>query len=82
MRRLVVASAILAALLTWPLAQAAASPANPALAGTDSQRATAALEYLLAAQGSNGSIDSSLGETADFVIGAAAGPASRNRQLG
>jgi cell division septation protein DedD len=72
MRRLVVAGAILAALLTWPLSLAAAFPENPALAGTDSQRATAALEYLLAAQSSNGSIDSSLGETADFVIGAAA----------
>ena len=72
MRRLVVASAILAALLTWPIAQVAASPSNLALAGTDSQRATAALEYLLAAQGTNGSIDGSIGETADFVIGAAA----------
>jgi len=72
MRRIVVASAILAALLTWPLTQVAASPPNPSLAGTDSQRATAALEYLLAAQSPNGSIDGSLGETADFVIGAAA----------
>ena len=72
MRRLVVASAILAILLTAPLSAAAvASPALPATL-TDSDRATAALEYLLVAQRSDGSIDGSLGETADFVIGAAA----------
>jgi hypothetical protein len=41
---------------------------------TDSGRATAALEYLLAAQKTDGSFNDygSLGETADFVIGAAA----------
>jgi hypothetical protein len=71
MRRLVVASAILAIFLTVPLGMAAAAP-NPAVAVTDSARATAALEYLLAAQKADGSIDESLGETADFVIGAAA----------
>jgi hypothetical protein len=82
MRRLVAASAILATLLTMPLSAAAASPtATPApipTAGpsfpstaTDSARATAALSYLLAAQSPDGSIDKSLGETADFVIGAA-----------
>ena len=69
MRRLVVASAILATLLTMPLAFAA--PAS-ATAPTDHERATAALQYLLAAQSANGSIDGSLGETADFVIGTAA----------
>ncbi|MFI5258329.1 MAG: hypothetical protein ACHQ01_01785 [Candidatus Limnocylindrales bacterium] len=71
MRRLVVAGAILATLLTAPLSLAAATPAL-STAPTDSERATAALEYLLAAQHSDGSIDASLGETADFVIGAAA----------
>jgi hypothetical protein len=71
MRRLVVASAILATLLAVPLGSAAA---NPTLSSspTDSERATAALEYLLAAQRIDGSIDKSIGETADFVIGAAA----------
>jgi hypothetical protein len=39
---------------------------------TDPERATAALAYLLAAQSNDGSIDGSLGETADFAIGAAA----------
>ena len=73
MRRLVVASAILATLLTTPLAGVAAAPNTlPATAPTDSERATAALEYLLAAQAPDGSIDKSLGETADYVIGAAA----------
>ena len=71
MRRLVVASAILATLLTTPLSLAAADPTQPTVA-TDSTRATAALAYLLAAQGADGSIDGSLGETSDFVIGAAA----------
>lgn len=71
MRRLVVASAILAALLTMPLGLAAADPISPNFT-TNSARATAALEYLLAAQGPDGSIDGSIGETADFVIGAAA----------
>jgi hypothetical protein len=82
MRRLVVASAILATLLTMPLSLAAVSPtatpapiptAGPTFPGTatDSARATAALSYLLAAQAPNGSIDKSLGETADYVIGAA-----------
>ena len=69
MRRLVVASAILATLLSLPLALAAPASATPP---TDSQRATAALQYLLAAQRVDGSIDGSLGETADFVIGSAA----------
>ena len=70
MRRLVVASAILATLLTTPLGLAAAAyTSTPA---PDSGRATAALEYLLAAQTPDGSIDKSIGETADFVIGAAA----------
>jgi hypothetical protein len=83
MRRLVVASAILVIFLTMPLGAAAASPtATPApipTAGptfpstaTDSARATAALSYLLAAQSPDGSIDKSLGETADYIIGAAA----------
>lgn len=71
MRRLVVASAILATLLSTPLGMAAATPTLPPTA-TDSERATAALEYLLAAQGPDGSIDKSVGETADYVIGAAA----------
>ncbi len=77
MRRLVVASAILATLLTWPLAQVAAAPtpplaAAPASAPTDAERATGALAYLLAAQRADGSLDGSIGETADFVIGTAA----------
>ncbi len=83
MRGIVVASAILATLLTTPLSLAAATPANlvvPAgpptralsAASADSERATAALEYLLAAQQTDGSIDGQIGETADFVIGAAA----------
>ena len=78
MRRLVVASAILATLLTWPLAPVAAAPAQPsapnylALAPTDSERATGALTFLLAAQRADGSLDGSIGETADFIIGAAA----------
>jgi hypothetical protein len=72
MRRLVVASAILAVATTLPLALGVA-PAQAAAAGTpnDSSRATAALDYLLAAQAPNGSIDASIGETADFIIGAA-----------
>jgi hypothetical protein len=91
MRRLVVASAILATLLTMPLSLAtAASPATPTSSptstptapptpgptypstATDPDRATAALAYLLAAQLPDGSIDKSIGETADFIIGAAA----------
>ena len=79
MRRLVVASAILATLLTWPLAHVAAAPtlppataAPPATALTDSDRATAALGFLLASQRADGSLDGSIGETADFVIGTAA----------
>ena len=82
MRRLVAAGAILAAFLTTPGGAVAASPsptpapiptAGPPLPGTatDSARATAALSYLLAAQSPDGSIDKSLGETADYVIGAA-----------
>ena len=73
MRRLVVASAILATLLILPLAGVAAAPNPlPATSPTDSDRATAALSYLWAAQTPDGSLDKSLGETADFVIGAAA----------
>jgi hypothetical protein len=71
MRRLVVASAILATLLITPFGLAAATP-TPSTPSTDSERATAALQYLLAAQGADGSIDGSIGETADFVIGASA----------
>jgi hypothetical protein len=71
MRRLVVASAILATLLAVPLGSEAANP-TISTPPTDSERATAALEYLLAAQRIDGSIDKSIGETADFVIGAAA----------
>ena len=71
MRRLIVASAILATFLITPFGLAAATPA-PSTSPTDSERATAALGYLLAAQGADGSIDASIGETADFVIGAAA----------
>jgi len=82
MRRLVAAGAILAALLTMPLGLAAANPtatpapiptAGPPFPSTasDSARAAAALSYLLAAQSPDGSIDKSLGETADYVIGAA-----------
>jgi hypothetical protein len=73
MRKLVVASAILATLLTVPLSLAIAAPVS-ATPKTDSGRATAALEYLLAAQAKDGSLNDygSLGETADFVIGAAA----------
>ena len=71
MRRLVVASAILATLLTLPLGLAAALPTSASVP-TDSEQATAALRYLWAAQRPNGSLDGSLGETADFVIGTAA----------
>ena len=49
MRRLVVASAILATLLAVPLVSEAANP-TISTPPTDSERATAALEYLLAAQ--------------------------------
>ena len=79
MRRLAAASAILATLLTAGAAVAApppptlsVGPHSPNVVSSDSERATAALEYLLAAQSADGSIDASLGETADFVIGAAA----------
>ncbi len=73
MRKLFVASAILATLLILPLAGVAAAPnALASTVPTDSERATAALDYLLATQKTNGSIDGSIGETADFVIGAAA----------
>ena len=71
MRRLIVASAILATFLITPFGLAAAT-STPSTSPTDSERATAALQYLLAAQGADGSIDASIGETADFVIGAAA----------
>jgi hypothetical protein len=70
MRRPFVASAILAILLIAPLGAPAIPTARAST--TDADRATAALHYLWAAQKSNGSIDSSIGETADFVIGTAA----------
>ncbi|HEX7590949.1 MAG TPA: hypothetical protein VF375_03290 [Candidatus Limnocylindrales bacterium] len=70
-RTLVVASAILATLLTMPLSMAAVSQVSAA-APTDSGRASQALSYLLAAQKTDGSIDGSISETADFVIGTAA----------
>jgi hypothetical protein len=83
MRRLFVASAILATILTMPIGVAAASPtASPtpvptpgptfSSAAADSERAAGALGYLLAAEMPDGSIDKSLGETVDYVIGAAA----------
>ena len=87
MRKLVVASAILATILTMPIGAAAASPAaSPTLiptpiptpgptfssAATDPERAAGALAYLVAAQLPDGSIDKSLGETADYIIGVAA----------
>jgi hypothetical protein len=72
MRRLAVAGAILATLLTLPLGVIAADPVTPSVATTDSERATAALGFLLASQRADGSIDGSIGETADFVIGTAA----------
>ena len=83
MRKLVVASAILATILTMPVGAAAASPAasptpiptpGPTFssAATDPDRAAGALAYLVAAQLPDGSIDKSLGETADFIIGTAA----------
>ena len=71
MRRLVVASAILATLLIGPVAPAGAANAGWQGTATDSERATRALDYLLAVQTPDGSIDGSLAETADFVIGAA-----------
>ena len=71
MRRTLVASAILATLLTMPLSMAAV-PQVSAAGPTDSDRASQALSYLLAAQKTDGSIDGSIGETADFVIGTAA----------
>ncbi len=70
MRRPFVASAILAALLIPPLGALTNPPATAST--TDAERATAALHYLWMAQKPNGSIDGSIGETADFVIGAAA----------
>jgi hypothetical protein len=72
MGRRFVASAILAILLSAPLGLAA-PPLSAASAAeiTDADRATAALRYLWAAQLPDGSIDGSLGETADFAIGAA-----------
>jgi hypothetical protein len=66
-----------------PLALVAAAPAQPsapaqpvapnvpAISPTDSERATGALVFLLAAQRPDGSLDGSIGETADFIIGAA-----------
>jgi hypothetical protein len=63
MRRTLVASAILATLLTMPLSMAAV-PQVSAAGPTDSDRASQALSYLLAAQKTDGS--------ADFVIGTAA----------
>ena len=71
MRRLVVASAILAALLTTPLSLAAALPTTAA-APTDAERAAAALSFLRSVQLPDGSLAHSIGATSDFVIGAAA----------
>jgi len=82
MRRLAAASAILATLLALSVAPVAATHPSvpvgsgpdsvaPAVVAGDADSAAAALEYLLAAQGSDGSIDASLGETADLVIGTA-----------
>ncbi len=70
MRRLVVASAILAALLTTPLSLAAALPTTAA--PTDEVRAAAALSFLRSVQLPDGSLAHSIGATSDFVIGAAA----------
>jgi hypothetical protein len=70
MRRLVVASAILATLLGASLGPAAA-PVTAAPA-TDSERAVFALSYLWAAQKPDGSIGNSIAQTADLVIGTAA----------
>ncbi|MGA2512074.1 MAG: prenyltransferase/squalene oxidase repeat-containing protein [Candidatus Limnocylindrales bacterium] len=73
MRKLVVAGAMLATLLALPPGLLAVTPsAHPETAPTDADRATEALGYLLAAQKGDGSIDDSIGETADFVIGTAA----------
>jgi hypothetical protein len=75
MRRRLVASALLATILSLPLGLAALSfPSTTVQAAgpADADRATAALHYLWAAQGADGSIDGSLGETADFVFGTAA----------
>ena len=70
MRRLAVASAILATLLTTPLSLAAALPTTAA--PTDATRATAALSFLRSVQLPDGSLAHSIGATSDFVIGAAA----------
>jgi len=76
MRRRLVASALLATILSLPLGFAALSPsvARPvdAAGPADTERATSALHYLWAAQAADGSIDGSIGETADFVFGTAA----------
>ena len=70
MRRLGLASAILAIAFLGTLTSGGLPTSATSL--SDGQRATAALDYLLSKQWPNGSIDGSLGETADFVIGAAA----------
>jgi hypothetical protein len=72
MKRLALASAILAIATALSLALGGA-PAMAAASGTanDSSRAVAVLDYVLAAQSPDGSIDVSIGETADFIIGAA-----------
>ncbi len=70
MRRHVLASAILATCLLVPLSLAATPTA--AAAPTDSERATSAVEYLWYLQAADGSLDHSIGETADFIIGTAA----------
>jgi hypothetical protein len=75
MRIRLVASALLAIVLSLPLGLAALPlivPPVQAAGPADSDRATAALHYLWAAQLGDGSIDGSIGETADFVIGTAA----------
>ncbi len=85
MRRLIVASALLATLLFGPLglvfaaqpvraAPLGAQPVpatNPAAPVTDYERATAAIDFMLSLQRADGSIDGSIGETADWIIGTA-----------
>lgn len=61
-----------AAVVSGPSAGAASQGPAAAAGSTDTERAAAALQYLLAAQSGDGSVDGSIGETADFVIGAAA----------
>jgi hypothetical protein len=72
MKRLALASAILAIATALSLALGGAlAMAAASGAANDSSRAVAVLDYVLAAQAPDGSIDASIGETADFIIGAA-----------